>query len=207
MNTTCAKSRGRPRSKEKHRKIIAAAVDLFARNGYDGTSVDDIAALAGVSKQTVYSHFGSKENLFGLSVSTKCRQSGFDPDAVDPDEPPEVMLPEIARRFLLLVTSPEAIRVHNVCTGSAETHPELGRLFFKYGPEETVNVVAGYLEAQARAGRLRIERPRDAAWQLLGMLKAESHMRLQFKLDPIPPEKVQDYVENCVTMFLRAYAP
>lgn len=186
---------------------MAAAVDLFARNGFDGTSVDDIAAVAGVSKQTVYSHFGSKESLFGLAVSTKCRQSGIDPDAVDPDAPPEVMLPEIARRFLQLVTSPEAIRVHNVCTGSAETHPELGRLFFKHGPKETVDVVAEYLGAQARAGRLRIEHPRDAAWQLLCMLKAESHMRLQFKLEPIPSEEVQDYVRSCVAMFLRAYAP
>jgi hypothetical protein len=53
-------------------------------------------------------------------------------------------------RFLQLVTSPEAIRVHNVCTGSAETHPELGRLSFKHGPEETVNVVADYLEAPTR---------------------------------------------------------
>lgn len=186
---------------------MAAAVDLFSRNGFDGTSVDDIAAEAGVSKQTVYSHFGCKENLFGLAVSAKCKTSGIDPEAIDPDAPPEVMLPEIARRFLQLATSPEAIRVHNVCTGSAETHPELGRLFFKYGPEETVNVVAGYLEAQASAGRLDIEDPRDAAWQLLGMLKAESHMRLQFKLEPVPAEDVQAYVDNCVAMFLRAYAP
>jgi AcrR family transcriptional regulator len=186
---------------------MAAAVDLFARNGFEGTSVDDIAGLAGVSKQTVYSHFGSKENLFGLSVSTKCRQSGIDPAAIDPEVPPERMLPEIARRFLQLVTSPEAIRVHNVCTGSAEAHPELGRLFFKHGPEETVDIVADYLEAQVRAGRLRIDHPRDAAWQLLCMLKAESHMRLQFRLEPVPAGAVQDYVSGCVAMFLRAYAP
>jgi AcrR family transcriptional regulator len=186
---------------------MAAAVDLFARNGFDGTSVDDIAAQAGVSKQTVYSHFGCKENLFGLAVSAKCKTSGIDPEAIDPEAPPEAMLPEIARRFLQLVTSPEAIRVHNVCTGSAETHPELGRLFFKHGPEETVNVVADYLEAQDRAGRLRIDHARDAAWQLLCMLKAEPHMRLQFRLEPVPAEEVQDYVDNCVAMFLRAYAP
>ena len=186
---------------------MAAAVELFARNGYEGTSVDDIASAAGVSKQTVYSHFGSKENLFGLAVSAKCKTSGIDPEAIDFDAPPEAMLPELARRFVQLVTSPEAIRVHNVCTGSAETHPELGRLFFRHGPLETVDVVAGYLEAQARAGRLRIQNPRNAAWQLLGMLKAESHMRLQFNLEPVPAEEVQDYVDNCVAMFLRAYAP
>jgi AcrR family transcriptional regulator len=186
---------------------MAAAVELFARNGFEGTSVDDIAAAAGVSKQTVYSHFGCKENLFGLAVSAKCKTSGIDPEAIDLDAPPEVTLPELARRFLHLVTSPEAIRVHNVCTGSAETHPELGRLFFKHGPLETVDVVAGYLEAQARAGRLRIDEPRSAAWQLLGMLKAESHMRLQFNLEPVPAREIERYLRDCVAMFLRAYAP
>ena len=186
---------------------MAAAVDLFARNGFEGTSVDDIAAAAGVSKQTVYSHFGSKENLFGLAISTKCKQSGIDPEAIDPEAPPEAMLPELARRFLQLVTSPEAIRVHNVCTGSAETHPALGQLYFRYGPEETVDAVSGYLAAQVRAGRLRIDNPREAAWQLLCMLKAESHMRLQFKLEPLSEKQIREYADSCVAMFLRAYAP
>ena len=179
---------------------------MFARNGFEGTSVDEIAALAGVSKQTIYSHFGNKENLFGLAVSARCKTSGIDPDAIDFDEPPEVILPELARRFVQLLTSPEAISVHNLCTGSAETHPELGRQFFKYGPLESVTVVANYLEAQTRAGQLRIEDPRNAAWQLLGMLKAESHIRLQFKLDPVPAQEIEIYVNDCVDMFLRAYA-
>ena len=48
----------------KHDAIGAAALTLFARDGYERTSVDAIAAEAGVSKRTVYSHYGDKENLF-----------------------------------------------------------------------------------------------------------------------------------------------
>ena len=55
--------RGRPRSKAKARDIMDAATELFTHNGFDATSVDDIAAAAGVSKQTVYSHFGTKRRL------------------------------------------------------------------------------------------------------------------------------------------------
>src|SRR5437762_669774 len=44
--------------------IMEAATILFLRNGYLGTSIDDIAALAHVSKQTVYTHFADKEQLF-----------------------------------------------------------------------------------------------------------------------------------------------
>src|SRR6266568_2784983 len=50
----------------KHVAIAAAALVLFARDGYERTSVDAIAAEAGVSKRTVYSHYGDKENLFLL---------------------------------------------------------------------------------------------------------------------------------------------
>src|SRR5580704_5947304 len=50
----------------KHDAIAGAALVLFARDGYERTSVDAIAAEAGVSKRTVYSHYGDKENLFLL---------------------------------------------------------------------------------------------------------------------------------------------
>ncbi len=54
-------------SERKRDAIARAAVTLFASDGYERTSVDAIAAEAGVSKRTVYSHFGDKESLF-LSV-------------------------------------------------------------------------------------------------------------------------------------------
>lgn len=207
-STVCeTRTRGRPRSEEKRREILRAGIELFTHNGYEGTSVDDIAAAAGVSKQTVYSHYGSKENLFALAVSAKCKQSGIDPDAMDPDLMPEVMLPELARRFVELVTSPEATRVYALCTGKAETHPELGRLFFEHGPLQTKRAVAGYLAAQDRTGRLQIDNPEHAAWQLLSMLKAEAQMRVQFKLKPMRQAEQRSYIDDCVAMFLRAYAP
>src|SRR6516164_6192555 len=51
----------------KRKESGRAALTLFASDGYERTSVDAIAAEAGVSKRTVYSHYGDKENLF-LSV-------------------------------------------------------------------------------------------------------------------------------------------
>src|SRR5437868_81719 len=52
------------RSARKRRAIMEAATTLFLRNGYQGTSMDDIAAAAAVSKQTVYKNFGDKGRLF-----------------------------------------------------------------------------------------------------------------------------------------------
>lgn len=197
--------RGRPPSEEKRQQILLAAIELFTLNGYEGTSVDDIAASAGVSKQTVYSHFGSKENLFGLAVSTKCKQSGMGADGINLEEPPERMLPEVAERVLQLITSPEATRIHAVCTVSADTHPELGRIYFEHGPLQAVEAVTEYLAAQDKAGTLRIDNPQQAAWQFLGMLKAEEHLRTQFNIGNMDPDERQAYIDDCVAMFLRAY--
>ncbi|MEE4172912.1 MAG: TetR/AcrR family transcriptional regulator [Xanthomonadales bacterium] len=201
-----SKSRGRPRSETKHQSILEAATRLFTELGYDGTSVDDIAAAAGVSKQTVYSHFGSKENLFGLAVAEKVRDSGVDSEGIDADEPPDVLLPRIARQFVDLVKSPEALRVYAICTNSTESHPRISELFYRHGPLKTVEVLADYLQAQHRAGHLELTDPKAAAWQFFCMLKGEAHMRAQFGLAPLDANEENDYIDRCVRMFLRAYS-
>lgn len=204
---TQVRAPGRPKCEKRRRKIVRAAVELFMKKGYEGASVDEIAFAAGVSKQTVYSHFDNKETLFVMTVAAKVRETGINPKLFDHDAPPEDMLLEIGRRFISMVTSSEAVRLNCVCTGSAEAHPELGRLFFQHGPLQTVAMVADYLDAQHRRGRLYVESPERAAWQLVCMLRAEAQMRSQFNLRPPPTKKTAAYVRSCVRMFLRAYAP
>ena len=55
-------------SVRKRRAILAAAATVFLQKGYLGTSMDEVAALASVSKQTVYKHFSDKERLFAEIV-------------------------------------------------------------------------------------------------------------------------------------------
>src|SRR5437870_11313641 len=62
------KSREESRSARKHHAILEAATAVFLSKGYDGTSMDEIATSAGVSKQTVYKHFADKERLFAEIV-------------------------------------------------------------------------------------------------------------------------------------------
>ncbi|MCL6627892.1 MAG: TetR/AcrR family transcriptional regulator, partial [Alicyclobacillus shizuokensis] len=46
---------------ERKEQILAAAAEVFARNGYVGTRIDDIASAAGISKGLIYHYFGGKE--------------------------------------------------------------------------------------------------------------------------------------------------
>jgi len=63
------------RSTRKRRAILEAATSLFLRQGYLGTSMDEIAALAAVSKQTVYKHFADKGHLFSEIVTSTVNEA------------------------------------------------------------------------------------------------------------------------------------
>ncbi len=65
---------GRPKDLGKRAAILQAAKSLFVEQGYAGVSMDGIAALAGVSKLTVYSHFGDKETLFSEAIRVQCEE-------------------------------------------------------------------------------------------------------------------------------------
>ena len=66
---------GRPKDPGKREAILAAARTMFLEQGYNGASMDAIATAAGVSKLTVYSHFGDKESLFNAAVHATCSLS------------------------------------------------------------------------------------------------------------------------------------
>src|SRR5262245_47308058 len=73
---TRAEAREPSRSTRKRTAILEAATAAFLQTGYRGTSMDEIAASAGVSKQTVYKHFVDKENLFFEIVAGTVQEAG-----------------------------------------------------------------------------------------------------------------------------------
>src|SRR5690606_35877710 len=81
--TTRTPGPGRPKDPGKRAAILEAAKAMFTRLGFDGASMDQIAAEAGVSKLTVYSHFGDKESLFAAAVQSHC-DTGLPSDLFEP---------------------------------------------------------------------------------------------------------------------------
>jgi AcrR family transcriptional regulator len=70
LETAGADGRRRLTAAERRELILAAAVRLFAENGYHATSMDEIAARAGISKAVVYDHFTSKSELYTVLLDT-----------------------------------------------------------------------------------------------------------------------------------------
>jgi AcrR family transcriptional regulator len=84
---------------ETRERLLRAAADAFARQGYDGTRVADIAALARVSNGALYAHFGSKAELLVAALRAHGRRHLADMFAADPGQPVAAMLLAIGRQL------------------------------------------------------------------------------------------------------------
>jgi TetR/AcrR family transcriptional repressor of mexJK operon len=191
----------------KQAAIVAAATELFTRSGYGAVSMDAIAAKAGVSKRTVYSHFPGKDVLFAAVMTRHCgKVSGADTWNLDPEVEPRQVLTDRGRRFLRLITSPEAIALFRTVTAEAERFPELGRAFFETGPKCWVGSFEAYLRAQDEKKRLRIPNPETAAKFLFSLLKDPLHMRRMLGVQTqVTEAEIDAHVDNVVEAFLEQY--
>lgn len=193
----------------KHQAIVGAATELFLEAGYGAVSMDAIAARAGVSKRTVYSHFPGKDVLFGAVMGNVCiGVVGMQAPAKLTSGPLRQVLTDYGRTFLMLITSPQALAIFRVVTAEAVRFPGLGEVFYRIGPQRCTSALAAYLAEQDRAGILRVPDPQAAAGQFLAMVKGPLHMRLTLGVGPRPGKaEIAAMVGLAVEVFLRGYGP
>lgn len=195
---------GAPPASAKRTAILAAASAVFLEQGFASASMDAITRRAGVSKATVYAHFPSKLALFEAIVHERCQATIAASTLTPGAAPPRVTLAELGRRFLGMLTDPEALALWRVVLGEAGRVPELGQAVYAAGPNRGAGELARYLAAEAAAGRLKIGDPRRAAEQFFGMLLGHIHLRQLLAVDagPPPPAEIEAAVEQAVGIFL-----
>lgn len=208
--SSVATSPGRPKDPEKHSAILEAAKKLFPVNGFDGTSMDAIAAEAGVSKLTVYSHFQDKESLFVEAVRVNCNE--LLPDELflpRVDGPIRDVLLHIGRSFFALVSSEAAMNLHRMVLTDTRNPGRLGRMFWEAGPARITEGFAGFLRRAVDAGQLDIPDIDLAASHFLCLLKGAVNVRMLFgPCDAsLESEADESYIHGVIDFFLRAYAP
>jgi len=123
--------------------VLNAAHDMFLAQGYDGTSMDSIAAKAGVSKMTVYRHFKDKETLFLAIIQRECGrltdESVYHP-AETLDEARD-LLRHFAHSLMEYVGRPDMVSFAHILYGVVPRFPELGKLFYRCGPARGLQAV------------------------------------------------------------------
>ncbi|UOF15849.1 TetR/AcrR family transcriptional regulator [Lysobacter capsici] len=198
---------GRPKDLSKRNAILEAAKRLFLSDGYDGVSMDQIAAGAGVSKLTVYSHFGDKETLFSAAVQAYCEQH-LPPPLFEPAPATALRerLIEIATAFYEMISTPEAIQIHRLLCSPQLAESPLSKMFWDAGPQRLHDEFAALLQRRVEAGELEINDPARAATQFFALIKGEPHAMLMFGCGVTAPTELTVHIEASVAMFLRAYA-
>ena len=199
---------GRPKDLGKRAAILEAAKQLFASEGFAGASMDKIAAEAGVSKLTVYSHFGDKEALFAAAIRAKCEEMmPADLFHLELKGPLRNQLKAIATGFFALVSSEEAISTHRMMLSPGNADDPLRKLFWEAGPKRTQEDFAAFLQARVDAGELEIPDVARATEQFFTLLKGEPHAHAVFGFCcGGPVDSPTEHVAAVVELFLRAYA-
>lgn len=190
----------------KYDQVLDGARTVFLRDGYEGASVDDIAAAAGVSKATLYSYFPDKRLLFLEVARQECaRQAESALEVSDAAAPPREVLTAAARRMVALVTSDFGQKIFRVCVAESDRFPELGRAFYESGPLLVRRRLADYLRTAQTRGELAIDDVELAADQFAELCKAGIHAKLIFGAATCCRQDMERTIEGAVDMFLARY--
>jgi TetR/AcrR family transcriptional regulator, mexJK operon transcriptional repressor len=153
---------------------MQAATAVFVAKGYDGTSMDEIAAKASVSKQTIYKHFSDKDHLFAeIVLATTQRVDhvvGLVAQSLDDTKDVAQDLERLARAFLDALMNEELLQVRRLVIANAERMPSLGRDWYDQGFGRVLAMLAACFKKLTDRKLLRIEDPLLAANHFSGML-------------------------------------
>lgn len=179
-NKLCSKNQpkaGRPKSEEKRANILFAASELFLSQGFSATSMDLVANRAGVSKQTVYSHFSNKDALFTAVIDYKCEQYQLDEEHMGKftDHPRNAMI-TFGNQIMSLLQDEQAIAMHRVVIGELATNPHVAELFYIAGPQNGMQLFSRYLQKNTHL-QLNEEQAQYWSCAFFNMLKGDFHLK------------------------------
>ena len=198
------------RSEQKRHLVLQSAEELFLTRGFDGTSMDEVAVNAGVSKQTVYNQFANKESLFVEVVQAMTAQASNRVQA-EMREPKTVAqvateLSGHAERLLTIVMTPKLLRLRRLVIAEADRFPQLGRALYDGGPGRAIGGLAVNLQRWAENGLLSIKDAKVAAtqfnWLVMGAPVNQAMFRVDYAMSKA--ERV-GHIENAVRVFIAAY--
>jgi TetR/AcrR family transcriptional regulator, mexJK operon transcriptional repressor len=203
------------RSARKRRAIMKAATALFLRDGYRNTSMDQVAADAAVSKQTVYKHFADKEQLFreivlGVTANAEAiitdLTSVLRINEIDSAADLRTVLTDLARRYIDGVLQPNVLALRRLIIAEAERFPDLARTYFDQAPSRGIDVIADALRTYEERGLLDLGDARLAAAQFAYLVLGIPQDRAQFCPHERPSPAERDRLAaEAVRVFLAAY--
>jgi AcrR family transcriptional regulator len=201
------RTRGYPRKSDV---VLEAAERAFLKTGFALTSMDDIAELAGVSKRTVYSNFGSKEDLFAEVIRKRCAE--VLPDSAVFEKALKMECSQalylLGVTFLQSVFSPKQVQLYQTVIAAARRKPEIGRIMYEGPILNSQAMFADLLQAKAQSQEIVIKDATMAASQLIALLKTNLHMKLMFsQTTKVSEAEIRASVKSGVDLFMCGVLP
>ncbi|MFJ1584791.1 TetR/AcrR family transcriptional regulator [Streptomyces sp. NPDC088197] len=219
-------SRGRI---DKRQAILDAAFAVFAKRGYAGACMEEIAEVAGVAKHTVYNHLGDKENLFHAAMEAtgnavmdgnlalaeqltveggaNGRSGEADEESGDGEgsDPVRSRLEEVGYRMLLQCCDPRSWALRRLLHAEITRFPGLLEVVWGRGADRLRQTLADRMARLSLAGLLRPCDPVEAAEQFLALLTGPMEARSQLGTRPVPDTELHTVADAAVDTFLRAF--
>ena len=184
--------------------LLDAAYAALARRPWSAVRMVDVAASAGVSRQTLYNEFGSKEGLFSAIV-TSSADMALSSLAIEEIKGRGLRetLTAFGQHLMDIYMSPTVIGVYRIAVTEAVRFPDLVRSFYERGPGRAASQLAEVLELAKEHGEIRTDDCLCAAGHFVGMIRDNLHLQVVLGLRPPPSDKErQKAVESAVEIFL-----
>jgi TetR/AcrR family transcriptional regulator, mexJK operon transcriptional repressor len=188
----------------RRQAFLAAARQVFEKKGFAEATLDNVVALSGGSRQTLYALFGGKQGLFEAIISDTCETifQGLTPEKLAKRATDEV-LKEVGTRFLAIVTSPSCLSLQRLVVAEAARIPELAHRFWKRGPGRGRAFLAEFFDRQIERGLLQMPNSRAGAEYFLEMLSGTVRLQCLIGLrEPPNPQEIDEIVQGAVAQFI-----
>ncbi|WP_091717615.1 TetR/AcrR family transcriptional regulator [Methylobacterium phyllostachyos] len=197
-----------PRGARRRAEIARAAEQVFLQHGFAETTMQMVALAAGSSKETLYRHFGSKEDLFIEVVNARNNEVRQVLDANLASEGPiPIVLRSVGIALLDCMCSPTVVALARMIVNETHRHPALGEAFYAMAPGRTLQKLTGYLaEARAR-GEFTGDDPERAAEIFTGSIMGKFVPLMLFTPHAfaITPAQIERHVTEAVAVFVARY--
>lgn len=191
----------------KTEAILDAAAEVFGQRGLSAP-MEAIARRAGVSKQTIYNHYGAKTELMRALVDRRVDEITAPLLIPGAEEHPEETLAAFGRTLLEAVVKPRGTSMLRMTVQGAVELPDLAKAFYESGPMTSRKRLAAFLELETAAGRMAVDDPALAADFFVSMvIGVQQIAQLLGAGRELSAGDIDHIAAEAAARFMRAYMP
>jgi len=199
------KKPGRPSDQAKRHSIIEAASRRFFEDGFAATPIEQVAADAGVSKVTIYNHFGDKRGLFTAAVELECeKMRGYFSIEETIEGSIRERLETIGDGMIAFLSRPEMLQFERRIAAETVEEPAIGHAFLDAGPWRMKQAFADFLAYANEVGELSVPDPMLGAEQFAALCKGMGDLDLRFGREVTAEDRAKR-ISGAVDVFVAAY--